>query len=141
MSNQLEKKLENSVDRQAEVSSEDGQFFLLQRLLLVGLAVALVVLLAVLGIRQIQLSDPYISNVLSLTGDPMKGNAIFQMNCAGCHGHDADGRVGPTLKHVSSHKSRISMIHQVTSGKTPPMPQFQPSPQVMADLLSYLQTL
>ncbi|NER30629.1 MAG: cytochrome c, partial [Symploca sp. SIO1C4] len=38
-------------------------------------------------------------------------------------------------------KSKISLIHQVTDGKTPPMPKFQPSPQEMADLLSYLEEL
>jgi hypothetical protein len=33
------------------------------------------------------------------------------------------------------------LIHQVTSGETPPMPQFQPSAQEMADLLKYLESL
>ncbi len=36
---------------------------------------------------------------------------------------------------------RIGLIHQVTSGATPPMPKFQASPQEMADLLSYLEKL
>lgn len=80
-------------------------------------------------------------NVVSLTGDPVQGQAIFQMNCAGCHGWQADGSVGPSLQGVSNRKSRYGLIHQVISGDTPPMPQFQPSPQEMADLLSYLETL
>jgi hypothetical protein len=33
------------------------------------------------------------------------------------------------------------MIQQVTGGNTPPMPQFQPDPQEMADLIEYLKTL
>ncbi|MCY7276760.1 MAG: cytochrome c, partial [Phormidesmis sp. CAN_BIN44] len=37
--------------------------------------------------------------------------------------------------------SRTRLIDQVISGKTPPMPQFQPSPQEMADVLSYLKSL
>ncbi|MDJ1181724.1 cytochrome c [Roseofilum sp. BLCC_M143] len=85
--------------------------------------------------------DPYVNQVLSLEGDITQGHAIFQMNCAGCHGLEADGRVGPSLLSVSEHKSKRSLIRQVTSGQTPPMPQFQPSPQVMADLLSYLESL
>lgn len=105
------------------------------------LAVLLIVLLANLGFHQWQLQDPYVKNVLSLTGDPVRGHAIFQMNCSGCHGLQADGRVGPSLQGVSKHKSKIGLIHQVTSGDTPPMPQFKPNPQDMADLLSYLEQL
>lgn len=86
-------------------------------------------------------ADPYVQNVLSLNGDPVRGHAIFQMNCSGCHGLYADGQVGPSLRHVSDHRSRIGLIHQVTSGSTPPMPQFQPSEQEMADLLKYLESL
>ncbi|MFM6660226.1 MAG: cytochrome c, partial [Microcystis panniformis] len=32
-------------------------------------------------------------------------------------------------------------IEQVISGKTPPMPKFQPDTQAMADLLVYLENL
>ncbi|GBF79181.1 cytochrome cM [Aphanothece sacrum FPU1] len=88
-----------------------------------------------------QISDPYIHEVLALNGDTAKGQAIFAINCAGCHGLDADGNVGPNLHHVHQHKSKISLIHQVTSGQTPPMPKFQPSSQEMADLLNYLENL
>jgi hypothetical protein len=42
---------------------------------------------------------------------------------------------------VSSRRSPLSLIDQVTSGNTPPMPKFQASPAEMADLLSYLKTL
>jgi mono/diheme cytochrome c family protein len=86
-------------------------------------------------------SNPYIKNVLSLHGDRVLGHAIFQMNCSGCHGLEAQGRVGPNLHEVSKRKSPKGLIKQVISGDTPPMPQFQPSPQEMADLLSYLETL
>ncbi|MBF2072297.1 MAG: cytochrome c [Synechococcales cyanobacterium C42_A2020_086] len=105
------------------------------------LAVLLVIVIAALGVHQLRRSDPYVQSVLSVVGDPTQGQTIFQMNCAGCHGLDADGRVGPSLHHVASRKSRIGLIHQVTSGKTPPMPQFQPTPQEMADLLEYLEGL
>lgn len=93
------------------------------------------------GIRYIQTFDPYIHEVLATQGDPERGAAIFQMNCAVCHGLEANGEVGPALHSVSDHKSKVSLIKQVTSGKTPPMPQFQPSPEDMADLLEYLERL
>ncbi|WP_242056852.1 MULTISPECIES: cytochrome c [Oscillatoriales] len=111
------------------------------QLTLMALAVVLAVLVFMVAYHQWQISDPYVKNVLSLKGDGIRGHAIFQMNCAGCHGLQADGRVGPSLQGVSKHKSPVGLIHQVTSGDTPPMPQFQPSPQEMADLLSYLKQL
>lgn len=89
----------------------------------------------------VQVGDPYIKEVLALTGDKTKGEAIFQINCAGCHGAKADGNVGPSLQDVSKRKSKVKLIKQVISGKTPPMPKFQPDPQAMADLLSYLEQL
>jgi mono/diheme cytochrome c family protein len=113
----------------------------IRRIALMVLAVLLAISASILGFHLIQNSDPYIHKVLSLKGDSVRGNAIFQINCAGCHGFQADGRVGPSLQHVSQRKSKISLIHQVTSGQTPPMPKFQPSTQEMADLLSYLEKL
>lgn len=111
------------------------------QLSLLVLSLVLVIFLGMVIFHQWQMSDPYIKSVMSLTGDPVRGNAIFQMNCAGCHGFLADGRVGPSLQGISKHKSQISLIQQVISGKTPPMPQFQPGAQEMADLLSYLEKL
>jgi mono/diheme cytochrome c family protein len=105
------------------------------------LAVLVALLVVALTVHQFRRSDPYIQNVLALDGNAAQGQVIFQLNCAGCHGVAADGRVGPSLHRVASRKSRIGLIHQVTSGKTPPMPQFQPSPQEMADLLKYLESL
>jgi mono/diheme cytochrome c family protein len=114
---------------------------LMQRLSLMALAAFLVILLTLVGVNLFRVSDPYVKTVLTLTGDPIKGHAIFQMNCAGCHGLEAHGRVGPSLEAISKRKSRVRIIHQVISGDTPPMPQFQPSTQEMADLLRYLENL
>lgn len=100
-----------------------------------------VLLLAGFGLYQLRAIDPYVQDVLSRSGDTVRGHAIFQINCADCHGLEANGRVGPSLRGISDHKSRAGLIEQVISGKTPPMPQFQPSPQEMADLLSYLESL
>ncbi|MBL1175879.1 c-type cytochrome [Pantanalinema sp. GBBB05] len=108
--------------------------------IVMAILVVLLLLLA-LGMPQLRRSDPYVESVLALQGDPVQGNAIFQMNCAGCHGTFANGRVGPSLRNVGDRKSKASLIHQVISGQTPPMPQFQPTAQEMADLLSYLESL
>ncbi len=115
--------------------------FTAQKIALIALAIWFMVLLIGLALHQLSMVDPYVQQVSSLTGNVEMGHAMFQMNCAGCHGLEADGKVGPSLRGVSARKSRIGLIHQVTSGETPPMPQFQASPQEMADLLSYLEQL
>ncbi|PSN15717.1 cytochrome C [filamentous cyanobacterium CCP5] len=102
---------------------------------------AVAVMLVFGMVRYVQMSDPYIHEVLAEEGDPTRGAAIFQMNCAVCHGMEANGEVGPALHRISDRKSKVSLIKQVISGKTPPMPQFQPSPEDMADLLAYLEQL
>jgi mono/diheme cytochrome c family protein len=114
---------------------------IIQRVVSLALVMTLAIAIAILGLYQFRKPDPYAREVLSRTGDAVQGHAIFQMNCAGCHGLMADGKVGPSLKSVSTRKSRVRLIEQVISGKTPPMPQFQPSPQEMADLLQYLESL
>lgn len=114
---------------------------LARRITILVVALLLAIGASLFGVHLIQMSDPYVRNVLSLTGDPAIGRKIFEINCSGCHGLQADGRVGPSLHHVSQRKSKINLIHQVTSGQTPPMPKFQPSTQEMADLLSYLEKL
>ncbi|MGL4884494.1 MAG: c-type cytochrome [Waterburya sp.] len=113
----------------------------LNRLILILMAVMLVIGLSILGIYWQNASDPYTQAVLSLEGDPQRGLAIFQINCAGCHNLQADRNVGPRLENISKRKSQRDLIRQVTSGRTPPMPKFQPSKQEMADLLSYLAQL
>ena len=126
-------------------SPVDNQFahseFIAQRIALTAMLVFGIVVVSILGVHLYEVSDPYIKEVLSLKGDVVKGHAIFQYNCAGCHGMEADGRVGPSLKGVPKRKSKVNLIYQVISGKTPPMPKFQPSRQEMADLLEYLEEL
>ncbi len=114
---------------------------LIKRIMIPALLVVLIGLITILGIYWHRISDPYIIEVLSLKGDVAQGYAIFQINCAGCHGIQGDGIVGPSLKNVPKRKSKIDLIDQVISGKTPPMPKFQPSSQEMADLLTYLEQL
>lgn len=105
----------------------------------VGLLVAIILLLGIATYRPVV--DPYLESVLSLSGDRSRGAAIFQMNCAICHGQTARGEIGPSLVAITDHRSKASLVDQVISGKTPPMPQFQPDPQAMADLLKYLDSL
>jgi mono/diheme cytochrome c family protein len=112
-----------------------------RRTVAIVILVLSVAIVAIVQSQWFQPLDPYVQTVLELSGDRERGQAIFSMNCAVCHGADGAGHVGPRLWEVASRKSRVAIIEQVTSGKTPPMPQFQPAPQDMADLLRYLETL
>lgn len=114
---------------------------LLKKAALAAVVLVAAVVLSVVAVRYSQASDPYIHEVLALEGNGSRGEAIFKMNCAVCHGLEAAGEVGPKLVGVSEHKSKVGLIKQVISGETPPMPQFQPEPRDMADLLSYLERL
>ena len=114
---------------------------LAQRIVLIILLSILIVAISILGIYWQRISDPYVREVLSLPGNPTRGNAIFQINCAGCHGLQADKNVGPSLQDISKRKSKVEIIYQVISGQTPPMPKFQPNSQEMADLLTYLEQI
>ena len=105
----------------------------------IAVSVALLIYLAIYYFHD--LSNPYLKSVLALNGDPANGKQIFQINCSGCHGKEGKGIVGPSLQDISHRRSNISLIHQVIDGKTPPMPKFQPEPETMADLLSYLESL
>ncbi len=107
-------------------------------LVLAAAAACIVLVLLVLpGTR----SDPYTRQTLELQGSVEHGALLFRLNCAGCHGIAAQGLVGPDLHGVAERKNQRQLIQQVVSGRTPPMPRFQPEPQAMADLLAYLNGL
>lgn len=101
------------------------------------MACVLLALLVLTGAR----SDPYTRQTLALKGSTEHGALLFRLNCAGCHGIAAQGLVGPNLHGVAERKNQRQLISQVVSGRTPPMPSFQPEPQAMADLLAYLNGL
>lgn len=114
---------------------------LIQQFLIFAVPILIIIPMILFSIEILQASDPYVKSVLALQGNIVQGKAIFQTNCAGCHGLEANGLVGPSLHSISKYKSSYAIIHQVTSGDTPPMPKFQPNSQEMADLLTYLQSL
>jgi len=109
-------------------------------LALVLLAAAATVLL-ILVVLPASRTDPYTRSTLERSGSATDGGRLFRLNCAGCHGLAAQGLVGPNLHGVDRRKNDRQLIQQVVSGRTPPMPRFQPEPQAMADLLAYLNSL
>ena len=85
--------------------------------------------------------DPYIQATLDLAGSKDHGGQLFRINCAGCHGIAAQGLLGPQLAGITKRTSDITLIRQIISGRTPPMPSFEIEPESMADLLAYLHSL
>ncbi len=110
-------------------------------IILIAIIIILLISALTLSFYSVRLSNPYVRSVLSIQGDKIRGEAIFEVNCAVCHGSKGSGYVGPNIQNIYKHKSKIDLINQVISGKTPPMPKFQPSTKDMADLLIYLQDL
>ena len=126
------------IDQATESQAAKNVF---QQLAVVVTGLLLISLAVIWSLYAVYPSDPYVQSVLARTGDVSRGRDIFALNCAVCHGLEAAGEVGPDLRNVSERKSRAALIDQVISGKTPPMPQFQPGEKDMADLLSFLETL
>ena len=118
--------------------ASDGRGSLVAALLTLA-AIACIVLLAL--VLPAARSDPYTRATLELHGAEGNGGRLFRLNCAGCHGLAAQGLVGPNLHGVDRRKNDRQLIQQVVSGRTPPMPSFQPDPQDMADLLAFLHSL
>ncbi|MFM8936599.1 MAG: c-type cytochrome [Vulcanococcus sp.] len=104
-------------------------------------AAACLAILALLVLLPAVRSDPYTRTTLKQSGSQDRGEQLFLINCAGCHGIAAQGMVGPNLHGVGGRRNDRQLIQQVVSGRTPPMPRFQPEPQAMADLLAFLHTL
>ena len=85
--------------------------------------------------------NKYIIKTLELNGSTEKGDALFKINCVGCHGITARGLVGPDLHSVTQRLNDKEIIKQVTGGLTPPMPSFEIDPVNMSNLLKYLHSL
>ena len=86
-------------------------------------------------------NNKYIIETLELDESAKEGDALFKMNCVGCHGITVRGLVGPDLHSMTQRKNDKEIIKQVTGGLTPPMPSFEIDPVNMSNLLKYLHSL
>ena len=88
-------------------------------------------------------NNKYIIETLELNGSASaeEGDALFKINCVGCHGITARGLVGPDLHSITQRLNDKEIIKQVTGGLTPPMPSFEIDPVNMSNLLKYLHSL
>ena len=86
-------------------------------------------------------NNNFIIETLEINGSAKEGDALFKMNCVGCHGITARGLVGPDLHSITQRLNDKEIIKQVTGGLTPPMPSFEIDPVNMSNLLKYLHSL
>ena len=86
-------------------------------------------------------NNKYIIETLELNGSAEEGDALFKINCVGCHGIKARGLVGPDLHSITQRLNDKEIIKQVTGGLTPPMPSFEIDTVNMSNLLKYLHSL
>ena len=86
-------------------------------------------------------NNKYIIKTLEINGSVEEGDALFKINCVGCHGITARGLVGPDLHSITQRLNDKEIIKQVTGGLTPPMPSFEIDPVNMSNLLRYLHSL
>ena len=86
-------------------------------------------------------NNKYIIETLALNGSADEGDALFKINCVGCHGITARGLVGPDLHSITRRLNDKEIIKQVTGGLTPPMPSFEIDTVNMSNLLKYLHSL
>ena len=86
-------------------------------------------------------NNKYIMETLALNGSAEEGDALFKINCVGCHGITARGLVGPDLHSITQRLNDKEIIKQVTGGLTTPMPSFEIDPVNMSNLLKYLHSL
>ena len=86
-------------------------------------------------------NNEYIIETIGHNGSAEEGDALFKINCVGCHGITARGLVGPDLHSITQRLNDKEIIKQVTEGLTPPMPSFEIDPVNMSNLLKYLHNL
>lgn len=93
------------------------------------------------------------TNAATATGDAAAGEKVFAGNCAGCHGQNAQGGIGPSLVMATEGPKAWTLAQFTTvlrEGRTPNrtlgavMPRFtaaQISDQQVADIQAYIKTL
>ena len=106
----------------------------------VPFALLVVVTLAVFGLAKWHPFSPSVPAAASdaLAGDPSRGATIFASSCAGCHGADGTGGVGPALRGSGLTAAEIEAI--VATGRGA-MPAGIVSGQDAADVAAYVATL
>jgi mono/diheme cytochrome c family protein len=76
-------------------------------------------------------------------GDPVHGRAVYSANCAACHGANAEGGFGPTLRGEKNRKDAAAANAWIKNPKLP-MPKLYPDPlsaKDVDDVTAYIESI
>lgn len=104
------------------------------RPILVGGAVAV----ATFALAQAQVFAPSAPAGGTVAGDVSRGETIFQSECAGCHGEEGAGGVGPALVETGLGTAEVSDAVQQGRGV---MPAGIVTGQEQADVVAYVVSI
>jgi mono/diheme cytochrome c family protein len=79
-----------------------------------------------------------VSGAAAATGDATRGRQVFATTCAGCHGADATGGVGPSLHGIGLTAAEVEAV--IASGRGI-MPSGLATGQRAADVAAYVASL
>ena len=96
------------------------------------------VTLATFGLAKWHPFSPAAVPAASVAGDATRGRHVFVVNCAGCHGMDATGGIGPSLHGIGLTAADVGQI--VASGRGV-MPADVVTGQEAADVAAYVASI
>ena len=73
-----------------------------------------------------------------VAGDAVRGETVFEAECAGCHGDEAQGGVGPALADTGLDEATVATVVQQGRGV---MPAGIVTGQEQADVVAYVVSI
>ncbi len=85
--------------------------------------------------------QPPVSGLMVASQIVATGRTLYLDSCAGCHGQDGEGQIGPTLHHL--HNPDAEVAHNIAVGFSPRMPGFKDkySDTQLKAVVAYVQSL
>jgi cytochrome c551 len=96
------------------------------------------IIVVTFALAQAQVFAPSAPAGDAVEADAERGEAVFQRECAGCHGDEAEGGVGPALFETGLDATEVSTAVQQGRGV---MPAGLVSGQELADVVAYVVSI